>query len=124
MPTALARRALKERASLCLQKAGLNEAAINAFKSNFAVLTSGKDLNIPEAAISSVSSLPKYENLKAEDASLLRERPHRAKSGVAPCAAQSRDASTAAPSRALPPSPVHKWRRSYRIRVGPPQRRR
>jgi len=55
-----------------MKKAGLNEAAINAFKSNFAVLTSGKDLNIPESAISSVSSLPKYDNLKAEDASLLQ----------------------------------------------------
>ena len=55
------------------QKAGLNEAAINAFKYNFQVLTSGKDLNIPESAISSVSSLPKYDNLKAEDPSLLQK---------------------------------------------------
>lgn len=55
-----------------MQQAGLNSAAMNAFRYNFLVLTSGKDLNIPESTISAVSHLPKYEDLKKENASLLQ----------------------------------------------------
>jgi len=44
----------------------LSESAIKAFKYNFEKLTSGANLNIPEADIDSVTSLPSYETLSCE----------------------------------------------------------
>jgi len=55
-----------------MKKEGLNEAAINAFKANLKVLTSGADLNIPESLIDPVKSLPSYDSLTEEDPSLLQ----------------------------------------------------
>jgi len=52
---------------------GCSEAAIAAFKYNFGVLTSGKDLSIPESSIDPVASLPNYEDLTSEDPALLKE---------------------------------------------------
>jgi len=52
---------------------GLSEAAINAFKYNFRVLTSGANLMIPEATIKAVESLPNYDDLTKEDPTLLKE---------------------------------------------------
>lgn len=40
---------------------------------NFGVLTSGKDLSIPESSIDPVASLPNYEDLTSEDPALLKE---------------------------------------------------
>uniref|UniRef100_A0A7S2D9Z4 UTP--glucose-1-phosphate uridylyltransferase n=1 Tax=Haptolina brevifila TaxID=156173 RepID=A0A7S2D9Z4_9EUKA len=50
---------------------GLNPAAIAAFKYNYGKLASGADLMMPEAAIKPVASLPSYDSLTREDASLL-----------------------------------------------------
>merc|ERR1719230_211516 len=52
---------------------GLSEAAIAAFRYNFSVLTSGKDLMIPESTIKPVDSLPDYATLSAEDPELLKQ---------------------------------------------------
>jgi len=52
---------------------GLSEAAIAAFRHNFGVLTSGKNLMIPESTIKPVDSLPDYASLTAEDPALLKE---------------------------------------------------
>jgi UDP-N-acetylglucosamine pyrophosphorylase len=52
---------------------GLSDAAIAAFRYNFSVLTSGKDLMIPESTVKPVDSLPDYATLTAEDASLLKQ---------------------------------------------------
>jgi len=49
----------------------IDASAINAFKYNFAKLTSGESLFLPESAISAVADLPAYESLSAEDPSLL-----------------------------------------------------
>ena len=51
---------------------GLSAAAIAAFKYNFSVLTSGKDLMIPESTIKPVDSLPDYDALSKEDPALLK----------------------------------------------------
>jgi len=51
---------------------GLSDAAIAAFRHNFAVLTSGKDLMIPESSIAPVDTLPDYGTLSAEDPELLK----------------------------------------------------
>ena len=50
---------------------GCSDAAIAAFKSNYQQLASGANLMISEWSISPVSSLPSYEDLSAEDPSLL-----------------------------------------------------
>jgi UDP-N-acetylglucosamine pyrophosphorylase len=52
---------------------GLSDAAIAAFRYNFSVLTSGKDLMIPESTIKPVDSLPDYADLTAEDPALLKQ---------------------------------------------------
>eukprot|EP00308_Calcidiscus_leptoporus_P004404 CAMPEP_0119397332 /NCGR_PEP_ID=MMETSP1334-20130426/140279_1 /TAXON_ID=127549 /ORGANISM="Calcidiscus leptoporus, Strain RCC1130" /LENGTH=493 /DNA_ID=CAMNT_0007421171 /DNA_START=63 /DNA_END=1545 /DNA_ORIENTATION=+ len=52
---------------------GLNDEAIAAFKYTFTKLTSGESLMIGEAAIKPVASLPQYESLTKEDASLLTQ---------------------------------------------------
>lgn len=52
---------------------GLNDAAIAAFRANYLVLTSGAALDIPEATITPVESLPSYNSLSAEDPALLKE---------------------------------------------------
>merc|ERR1719409_2343098 len=52
---------------------GLSDAAIAAFRYNFSVLTSGKDLMIPESSIKAVDSLPDYASLTAEDPALLKQ---------------------------------------------------
>ena len=44
-----------------------------AFRYNFSVLTSGKDLMIPESTIKPVDSLPEYASLTAEDPELLKQ---------------------------------------------------
>ena len=54
-----------------MRSEGLSDAAIAAFKHNYAKLASGADLMIPEWTISSVTSLPSYDSLTAEDPSLL-----------------------------------------------------
>jgi len=54
-----------------MTKEGLSKAAIDAFKYNFAKLTSGESLMTPESAIDAVAELPAYESLSAEDPSLL-----------------------------------------------------
>lgn len=56
-----------------MQKEGLNEAAINAFKYNYSVLCSGESTTIPESAIGSVESLPILDEISvAPDATLLK----------------------------------------------------
>merc|ERR1719326_568804 len=50
---------------------GLNDAAIGAFKYNLGVLTSGKDLMIPESSVAPVESLTDYNELTEEDPKLL-----------------------------------------------------
>ena len=50
---------------------GLSEAAIAAFKHNYYKLASGADLMIAENSIASVSALPSYADLTAEDPELL-----------------------------------------------------
>eukprot|EP00929_Paragymnodinium_shiwhaense_P086053 TRINITY_DN4652_c0_g1_i1.p1 TRINITY_DN4652_c0_g1~~TRINITY_DN4652_c0_g1_i1.p1 ORF type:complete len:468 (+),score=164.65 TRINITY_DN4652_c0_g1_i1:262-1665(+) len=53
---------------------GCNEAAINAFKYNFGVLTSGASTLLPESALDPVESLPALEELDiTPDAGLLKE---------------------------------------------------
>merc|ERR1719231_1691515 len=54
-----------------MKAAGLDAAAIDAFKYNFGKLTSGESLFLPETAISPVPDLPAYETLTAEDPALL-----------------------------------------------------
>ena len=54
-----------------MEAAGLDAAAIDAFKYNFGKLTSGESLFLPETAISPVPDLPAYETLTAEDPALL-----------------------------------------------------
>jgi len=54
-----------------MKDAGLNEAAIGAFKYNLGVLTSGANLMIPESDIMPVESLPSYDDLTEEDPNLL-----------------------------------------------------
>lgn len=57
-----------------MKKAGLNTAAIEAFKYNFSVLTSGQNTMIPESSIAPVDSLPRYETLEVQpDAALLKK---------------------------------------------------
>jgi UDP-N-acetylglucosamine pyrophosphorylase len=57
-----------------LTKEGLNAAAIAAFKYNFSVLASGKNVMIPESAITPVESLPDYESLTIDaDPGLLKK---------------------------------------------------
>ena len=58
-----------------MKEAQCSDAAIAAFKYNFEVLASGKDLNIPEASISPVESLPTYDELKEPEgtAELLKQ---------------------------------------------------
>ena len=51
----------------------MNDAAINAFKYNFGVLTSEANLMIPENDIDPVESLTDYETLTAEDQALLQK---------------------------------------------------
>ena len=53
------------------QAEGLNDAAIGAFKYNLGVLTSGKDLMIPESSVAPVESLTDYNELTEEDPKLL-----------------------------------------------------
>jgi UDP-N-acetylglucosamine pyrophosphorylase len=56
-----------------LTKEGLNDAAIAAFKYNFSVLASGKNVMIPESALDPVETLPDYEKLSVEpDPTLLK----------------------------------------------------
>ena len=50
---------------------GLSQAAIDAFKYNLGVLTSGANLMIPESDIAPVDNLPSYSDLSAEDPALL-----------------------------------------------------
>ena len=54
-----------------MKSEGCSDAAIAAFKSNYQQLASGANLMISEWSISPVSSLPSYEDLSAEDPSLL-----------------------------------------------------
>jgi len=56
-----------------MTKEGLNATAQKAFEYNFAKLTSGESLFLPESSISAVESLPDYESLTAEDPTLLKE---------------------------------------------------
>ena len=56
-----------------MQKEGLSEAAIGAFKYNYEKLASGADLMLPESSISPVKSLPSYDKLTAEDPTLLKQ---------------------------------------------------
>ena len=54
-----------------MRRAGLSEAAIAAFKHNYLKLASGADLMIGEGSIWPVRSLPSYDDLTAEEPSLL-----------------------------------------------------
>eukprot|EP00933_Yihiella_yeosuensis_P071487 TRINITY_DN79696_c0_g1_i1.p1 TRINITY_DN79696_c0_g1~~TRINITY_DN79696_c0_g1_i1.p1 ORF type:complete len:486 (-),score=129.90 TRINITY_DN79696_c0_g1_i1:93-1550(-) len=57
-----------------MKKEGLNQAAIDAFKYNFKVLTSDKNTMIGEAALKPVDELPRYESLNVKpDPSLLKK---------------------------------------------------
>ena len=58
---------------LPFQDEGLTQAAIDAFKYNLGVLTSGANLMIPEGSIRPVDSLPDYARLSKEDPSLLKQ---------------------------------------------------
>jgi len=51
----------------------LSDAAIKAFRYNFEKLTSGANLNIAEADIDHVDSIPSYDSLSEENAGLLTE---------------------------------------------------
>ena len=53
------------------KKEGLNDAAIAAFRYNYAKLASGANLMMPESSISAVATLPSYDSLTEEDATLL-----------------------------------------------------
>jgi len=48
-----------------------SDAAINAFKYNFAVLVSGVDTMMPEATLDGVEELPDYDKLETKDNSEL-----------------------------------------------------
>merc|ERR1719460_3559900 len=54
-----------------MKSEGCSDAAIAAFKSNYQQLASGESLMLGEKDITPVSSLPSYEDLSAEDPSLL-----------------------------------------------------
>jgi len=57
-----------------MEKEGCNQAAIDAFKYNFGVLSSGADVMLPESKLDPVESLPTYEKLKVKpDARLLKK---------------------------------------------------
>ena len=56
-----------------MRQAGLSDAAIAAFKHNYLKLASGADLMIGEGSIWPVRSLPSYDDLSAEDPSLLAQ---------------------------------------------------
>jgi len=51
---------------------GLNETAIAAFKYNFAKLTSGESLMMPESSVGPVADLPSYDSLTAETPEYLK----------------------------------------------------
>ena len=58
---------------LPFQDEGLTQAAIDAFKYNLGVLTSGANLMIPESSIKPTESLPDYASLTKEDPELLKQ---------------------------------------------------
>jgi len=57
-----------------LEKEGLNESAIKAFKYNYRMLVCKSDMMIPESKLDPVDSLPDYESLKVKpDPKLLKQ---------------------------------------------------